>query len=182
MFRSFALTVTAVAAVLAGAALFAIAARGVGAGAIHLLRGHAGQAVIVGVLSAGCFLGALAFLLPGRLRRIIRAGEERRYRVPVTFAATVVLFTILIAAAVTDRASGERILGLVPPAALWPATLAFAALFTLAFILPGLAYRTGPNLPANTPEVPQPAPELAWSAKNFRSPLLRRTVLALVLG
>ena len=173
--------VTAVAAFLAGAGLFAIAARGARAGTIHFLTGNMASALIVGSLAFACFVAALTFLMPGRLRRVVRAGEQPRLRPLVRLGAICVLFVLLIGAAVTDRAAGERILGLVPHTALWPVALAFAILFTLAFILPGLAYRTDPVEPSPVPSVPRaprPLPKLAWSVKDLRSPALRRVLQA----
>ena len=171
--------VTAVAAFLAGAGLFAIAARGIRAGTIHFLTGNMASALIVGSLAFACFVAALTFLMPGRLRRVVRAGEQPRLRTLVRLGAICVLFVLLIGAAVTDRAAGERILGLVPHAALWPVALAFALLFTLAFILPGLAYRTDPAVTSPVPSVPKaprPLPKLAWSVNDIRSPALRRVL------
>ena len=139
------------------------------------------SALIVGSLAFACFVAALTFLMPGRLRRVVRAGEQPRLRPLVRLGAICVLFVLLIGAAVTDRAAGERILGLVPHAALWPVALAFALLFTLAFILPGLAYRTDPAVTSPVPSVPRaprPLPKLAWSVKDLRSPALRRVLQA----
>jgi len=179
--RKLSLIVTALAALMAGAALFAIAARGIWASVSHALTGNAGNALLVGLIAVACFLAALAFLVPGWFRRIIRTGEQRRYRMPVTFGASVVLLVIAFGAAVTDRASGDQISGLVPHKALLPATLAFAALFCLAFIVPGLAYRMNPDGKASLPDAsraPRPAPKLAWSVDNLGSPGLRRAVQA----
>ncbi len=137
------------------------------------------SALIAGSLAFACFVAALTFLMPGRLRRVVRAGEQPRLRPLVRLGAICVLFVLLIGAAVTDRAAGERILGLVPHAALWPVALAFALLFTLAFILPGLAYRTDPAVTSPVPSVPKaprPLPKLAWSVNDIRSPALRRVL------
>lgn len=183
--RSFSLAVTAVAAVMAGAGLFAIAARAMHAAVIHLATGNAASAVIVGVIALCCFLAALIFLMPSLLRRLIQAGEEPRHRPAIRLGAIVVLFTLLIAAKVTDRAAADRILGLVPHAALWPATLGVALLFTLAFILPGFAYSTGAagaSDPSRVPDTPRTESKLAWSVNNLRSPFLRRAVQALGIG
>ena len=166
--RKLSLIVTALAALMAGAALFAIAARGIWASVSHALTGNAGNALLVGLIAVACFLAALAFLVPGWFRRIIRTGEQRRYRMPVTFGASVVLLVIAFGAAVTDRASGDQISGLVPHKALLPATLAFAALFCLAFIVPGLAYRMNPDGKASLPDAsraPRPARSPTSSAR-----------------
>lgn len=185
MSRSISQTVTVMAALLAGAGLFAIAARGMHAAAIHVATGNTGSAMSVGIIASGSFLAALAFLMPSLRRRVIQAGGESGNRPAIRLGAIVVLFTLLIAAMVTDRAAGDRILGLVPHAALWPVTLGVALLFTLAFIFPGFAFRNG-AAPASgrsrASETPRPSPKLVWTVHQLRSPVVRRAVQALAIA
>ena len=181
-FRPFARFITTATALMAGLALFAIAASGVRAVTSHLWYGNFRSALIVGTIAALCFAASLMFLMPGQRRRIIAAGEAPNYRPVVRLAASLVMFAVLIAAAVLERGAGDKTFGLVPRGLIFPASLAFAMLLLVTFIYPGLAYRLSDRPRTEPRPEPRPAPEMALQAINLRSPVLRLGLRLLGIG
>lgn len=173
---------TTLTAIMAGAALMAIAANGLSAAPLHAMHGNASSAALTFLIATVCALTALLFWLPSARRRILAATASRDGRGLVTLCCAVALTAILIAAAVATRVPASVIYGVIPKGLILPAAASFAVLFTVVFILPGLAYRPyHPRLPA-APAVAGPPSKIDWDVRRLRSPALRLAVRALVLG
>lgn len=172
--------ITTVVATITGLALIATAGTGLLALIVHSQRGDTSSALAVGLFSIAAFLVSLVFLLPSALRRMIELSGKPGYRGPITFATSLVLLAVLLASAVSVRASGNLVFGTIPRGTFYGIMLMYFALFLLLFVYPGFGFPARRQREA--PPVHDHKPRVVQGFDHIKSPWLRRAITVTIVG